>query len=132
MFYDADCAFCTGWAGRAQDLLARRGYHLAPLQADWVRLRLGLKDDAPLLEMKLLTADGRILGGADAVVHIARSVWWARSVFVLAEIPGLKSILQIIYRWVARNRHCLGNHCRLPGPPARHHRHLTSSFYELP
>jgi predicted DCC family thiol-disulfide oxidoreductase YuxK len=132
VFYDADCAFCTAWAGRAHDLLARRGYRLAPLQAEWVRLRLGLKDDEPLQEMKLLTADGRILGGADAIIQTAGSVWWAWPLFALSQFPGIKPLLRIIYRWVARNRHCHGNHCLISGPPAKTQRHGTSSFYELP
>jgi predicted DCC family thiol-disulfide oxidoreductase YuxK len=132
VFYDADCAFCSGWAARFHELLARRGYHLAPLQAEWVRLRLGLKEDAPLLEMKLLTTDGRVLGGADALIHIARSVWWAWPLFVMAQFPGISAILRIVYRWVARNRHCHGNHCLISGPPNKTQRHGTSSFYEFP
>jgi predicted DCC family thiol-disulfide oxidoreductase YuxK len=132
IFYDAGCAFCSGWAECAHDVLARRGYHLAPLQAGWVRALLGLQDDAPLLEMKLFTSDGRILGGADALICIARSIWWAWPLFLLAQIPGIKPILRIIYHWMARNRHCLGNHCRLPVRHPDPRRHGASSFYELP
>jgi predicted DCC family thiol-disulfide oxidoreductase YuxK len=132
VFYDADCPFCTRWASRTDELLARHGWHLAPLQADWVWTRLTPKDGEPLLEMKLLTTDGRVFGGADAVVHLARSIWWAWPVFALAQIPGVKPILRAIYRRIAQNRCCFGGRCALPAKPVAHHRHLTSSFYDLP
>jgi predicted DCC family thiol-disulfide oxidoreductase YuxK len=132
VFYDADCPFCIRWAWRTDELLARHGWHLASLQADWARLLLGLKDGEPLLEMKLLTTDGRVFGGADAVVHLARSIWWAWPFFALAQLPGVKPILRAIYRRIAQNRYCFGGRCALPAKPAAHHRHLTSSFYELP
>jgi predicted DCC family thiol-disulfide oxidoreductase YuxK len=131
VFYDADCPFCTRWACRTDELLARRGWHLAPLQADWVRLRLNLKDGEPLLEMKLLTADGRILGGADAIIYVARSIWWAWPLFALAQLPGITPVLRAVYRRIAKNRFCFGGHCALPVKPVTHHRHLTSSFYDL-
>jgi len=131
VFYDADCPFCTRWAWRTDELLARHGWHLAPLQADWVRLRLDLKDDEPLLEMKLLTADGRIFGGADALVHLARSIWWMWPLFAPAQLPGVTLVLRAIYRRIAKNRFCFGRRCALPAKPVARHRHLTSSFYDL-
>ena len=94
--------------------------------------RASLKLDSLLSGMKLLTAYGRIFGGADALIQLTRSIWWAWPIFVFAQIPGLKPLMRTVYRSIARNRHCLGNHCPVPGPPAKPHRHLTSSFYEFP
>jgi len=82
--------------------------------------------------MKLLTAGGRIFGGADAFIHLTRAIWWAWPMFLLAQIPGAKPLMRIVYRCIARNRHCLSNHCPVPGPSAKSHRHLTSSFYDFP
>jgi predicted DCC family thiol-disulfide oxidoreductase YuxK len=146
VFYDADCRFCRGWADRAHDLLLRHGYHLAPLQAKWVQTRLNPTPGDPsvaenvsfqpplpfLSEMKLLTADGRILGGADALIRLSRVIWWAWPIFIFAQIPGVKPVMRTVYRSLARNRHCLNHHCRVPIPSAKPHRHLTSSFYEFP
>jgi len=132
VFYDATCGLCVRWAERCRSLLLRRGFHLVPLQAAWVAPRLGLTPAELLYEMKLLTADGEIIGGADCFIHISRYIWWARPFFVLAQIPGVKPLLRAAYRWVARNRHCLGNQCPLPpaAPTKPHHR--ATSFYELP
>ena len=58
-------------------MLVRRGLHPVPLQAAWARRRLGLADAKPLVEMKLLARDGIIYGGADALMQIARAIWWA-------------------------------------------------------
>ena len=130
--YDTDCAFCQRWASRAQELLARRGWHLAPLQAKWVRQKLGLTEGEIPDEMKLLAADGRILGGADAAICLARSIWWAWPFYALAQLPGAKPILRAAYRHVAKNRHCFGGHCGIPGKSGHRHHRLTSSFYDLP
>lgn len=130
--YDAHCAFCQRWAWRTDELLTRRGWHLAPFQAKWVREKLDLGEGEVPDEMKLLAADGRVFGGADAVVRLARSIWWAWPLFALSQLPGARPILRAAYRRVAENRHCLGGHCAMPAANPRRHRHLTSSFYELP
>ena len=134
VFYDADCPFCRAWVGRTHGLLARRGLHFVPLQSDWVKARLGLEDNVSFDEMKLLTAGGKIYGGADALVRLARSIWWAWPVFAFAQIPGVPRILRLIYRHVARNRHCLGGRCGLPVGDAnrRPSRSITTAFFELP
>ena len=62
--------------------------------------------------MRLLLADGRELGGADALVEIARRIWWAWPLFALAQVPGVMLLLHAAYRQVAANRHCISGACR--------------------
>ena len=116
VLYDGECPLCTGAAAWFARLLQRHRFRLAPLQTDWVRLRLDLAPDAPLPEMRLLAADGRVYGGAEALVQIARRIWWASPVFALAHLPGGMILLHGFYRRLAANRHCLGGACRLPKP----------------
>ncbi|MDB6064422.1 MAG: putative thiol-disulfide oxidoreductase [Pedosphaera sp.] len=134
VFYDANCPLCLGWADRTHGILGRRGYHLVPLQAAWVRARLVMKETEPLSEMKLLASDGRIYGGADALIQLARSIWYAAPLYALAQFPGLKPFLRSIYRRVAARRNCLGGHCAIGtlhhGSNAR--RHITTTFFEFP
>lgn len=132
VLYDGDCAFCRQWVERTRLLLLRRGFHFVPLQAVWVRERLGHAENESLTEMKLLAPDGRILGGADAIVEMTRSIWWAWPFYALAQLPGIKPILRAVYSRIARNRHCFAGRCQLPTQRPHNHRHLTSSFYELP
>lgn len=132
VLYDGECAFCRGWVERTRLLLLRHGYHFVPLQAAWVRERLGHAENESLTEMKLLTVDGRVLGGADAIVEITRSIWWAWPFCALAQLPGIKPVLRALYRRIASNRHCFAGRCQLPAHRAHNRRHLTSSFYEIP
>ncbi|HEX4647093.1 MAG TPA: DUF393 domain-containing protein [Verrucomicrobiae bacterium] len=130
LFYDAECALCRGWAGRWHDRLVERGFHPVPLQAVWAKARLGLSDTGPLTEMRLLTPEGKIYGGADALVRITRSLWWAWPFWVVAQIPGVKPLLRIGYRWLAERRGRFG--CGSESGRAKQPRHITSAFYELP
>ena len=80
----------------------------------WTQKQLGLKPGEPLVEMKLLTEDGQIYGGADALAQIARRIWWAWPLFALTQIPGTAILLRGIYQRIAANRNCIGNACQLP------------------
>lgn len=134
VLYDGQCAFCRGWLSRSYRLLRRRGFKFATLQSPWVSTRFGLNQADLLQEMRLILADGRKLGGADALIEIARSIWWARPLYLLSRFPGAKQVLRATYRWIARNRHCLGGSCRVPNAHPKHSpdHSVTSGFYELP
>ena len=132
VFYDGECALCRGWVERTYAIVLRRGYHFVPLQTPFARARLGLKADELLREMKLLTARGDIFGGADALVQIARAIWWLWPFYAVAQIPGVQPLLRSLYRRLAANRHCLGNQCKLAEGCAEHSGAITSAFYELP
>ena len=59
------------------------------LSAAGVPLIVQLKPGAPLEEMRVLTHNGEDLGGADAVIFLARQIWWAWPFYALAHIPGI-------------------------------------------
>ncbi|HEV2691820.1 MAG TPA: DCC1-like thiol-disulfide oxidoreductase family protein [Verrucomicrobiae bacterium] len=122
VLYDAECRFCTGMVGRWRRWLAARHLEVLPLQTPWVRERLALPEAKLLAEVKLLQADGAVFGGAEAVMEICRQHWLTRPVYWLGKIPVLAKILHAGYRWVARNRHCVGGACAvgssLPGAVA--------------
>jgi len=123
LLYDADCGFCTRWAWRLALFVGPRGFHLAPLQAPWVRRRLGLSPGELLHELRVLTADDALYGGADALLYLARQIWWAWPIVVLTWLPGMLPLARAAYRGVARRRHCLpagaarppSASCALPG-----------------
>src|SRR5437899_2969301 len=77
ILYDANCRSCTASAKRFDRIFRRRGFRFLPLQTPWAQERLGLKPGAPLEEMRVLTHNGEDLGGADAVIFLARQIWWA-------------------------------------------------------
>lgn len=111
VFYDGECQLCTSAVARFAPMLRRHHFILAPLQVPWTQKRLDLKPAEPLVEMKLLAANGQIYGGAEALVEIARRIWWAWPLFALTQIPGAMILLLGIYSRVAANRHCLSGAC---------------------
>ena len=104
VFYDGHCRLCTGLINRLRGPLVRRGYLPVPLQRGWVQERLGLTPERALDEMLVLTTGGEILGGADAVVYLAKRIWWGWPLAAVAQIPGANRVLRWLYRFVARRR----------------------------
>jgi predicted DCC family thiol-disulfide oxidoreductase YuxK len=74
-------------------------------------LGAGVRDE--LTEMKLRTASGEILGGADALIYLAKYFWWGRGLRLVARVPGVKFVLRRAYAGFAKRRHCLKGGCRL-------------------
>ena len=117
VFYDGRCSMCARTVGRVRRTLIRRGFLLAPLQRGWVQERLGLGPEELLDEMRVLTADGEILGGAEAAIYLARHIWWGRPLATLARVPGALSVLRRLYRFIARRRRRFGGVCPHPSSP---------------
>jgi predicted DCC family thiol-disulfide oxidoreductase YuxK len=111
LFFDGNCAFCTSLSRWASRVLGPRGYGVAPLQDPRVQELLALPPDQLLLEMRVLTPDGEHIGGADALVFLAREVWWAWPLYGLAQLPGVLRLLRLAYRWIARHRQCATGAC---------------------
>lgn len=107
MLYDGECRLCARSAHRFGTLLRRAGFAPAPLQSQ--------RAAGPLTEMLVITPDGRTFGGADALMQIARRIWWAWPLFLLAQLPGVLPLLRLAYRKLAAKRHCMGGACRLTG-----------------
>jgi predicted DCC family thiol-disulfide oxidoreductase YuxK len=111
LFFDADCKFCTRIARWLAPILVRRGMALAPLQDPRVAELLGISGPELLYELRFLLSDGTQSGGADAVVAVAREIWWAQPLVWLSTIPGMMDVLRTVYRWVAARRSCAATVC---------------------
>ena len=110
LFYDAECRVCRRIARGLEPLLNRRDLAITPLQAPHAGALLGLSREELLREMRFLLDDGspagRLTGGADAVVALAREIGWARPIVWLAQIPGVMPLLRRGYGWIAAKRKC--------------------------
>jgi predicted DCC family thiol-disulfide oxidoreductase YuxK len=113
VLFDGQCSLCSTSARSFTRILSRHGFALAPLQTPWVRERLGLPKGEPPVEMRVLLANGDAPGGADAILEIARRIWWAWPLFVLAKLPGIKPMLRALYRIIATNRYCANGACQI-------------------
>lgn len=122
ILYDGDCGICMKLMRAINPGMTRRGFRFAPLQADWVRARLNLSEEALLAEMRVITPEDRVVGGADSVVWLARRVWWTWPMWAMSFLPGFMPAMRAGYRWFARNRHRFGSACSVnqaprPAPP---------------
>lgn len=113
--FDRDCSICTSLARRFQRTLETRGFGLAALQDPRVQALLVLPPQELLREMRVATADGGIYGGAEAIVFLARQIWWAWPLFALAKLPGVSRSLNVCYRWFADLRACSSGLCSTVG-----------------
>jgi len=111
LFFDAECRFCTRLARWLAPVLRRRGLGVAPLQDPRVNALLGMSRRELLKELRFLMGDGTQAGGANAVLAVAHEIWWARPLIWLAALPGMISVLDAAYRWVAARRGCSSELC---------------------
>jgi predicted DCC family thiol-disulfide oxidoreductase YuxK len=118
ILYDDACGFCRRWVPFWENTLRKRGFRIAPLQADWVGKRLNLGGAELTEDLRLLLADGRLISGADVYRFALKQIWWAWPVYVFSVTPGLARIFNRAYRTFARHRHQVSRACRLPGGDA--------------
>ena len=116
VFYDAECALCVGLAERFRGLLRRRRIDLRPLQAVGVSARLGIRAQDLRKEMRFLTDAGQVFGGAEAVVQIARRIWWGWPLFAFSRLPGAMPAFARLYARIAQRRNCADGACRRRQP----------------
>src|SRR5258708_12500203 len=81
IWFDRDCTPCTSLGRRFRRTFEKRGFGLAALQDPRVATLLALPPDQLLREMRVVTSDGQIHGGAAAIVYLAKQVWWAWPIF---------------------------------------------------
>ena len=130
VFYDAECRFCVAGRRRWGVLFERRGFVWLPLQTPGTAARLGITENQLRAEMWLQRADGRVTSGVGAWSELLRQVWWLWPLGMLIALPGFNALARVLYRWIARNRHCLGGHCPIHSHPSPQPRHRA--FLELP
>jgi predicted DCC family thiol-disulfide oxidoreductase YuxK len=117
--FDRDCSVCASLACRFRLPLEKRGFGLAALQDPRVQALLALPPQELLREMRVATGDGEIYGGAEAIVFLARQIWWAWPLFALARLPGASRILTACYRWFADRRTCACAACSISRKSSR-------------
>lgn len=111
VLYDGSCALCRATAARFAPMLRRKGFQVLPLQDSRVFRQLNLSSDELLREMRVITSNGDVLGGAVAVARLARHFWWGLPLYWFSRLPGCGRLLASAYAWLAARRHCIGGAC---------------------
>ena len=106
VLYDGQCPLCQRSVEglRARD--TRRALRVVDLHAvELNTIHPSLTREACLAEMHVVTPDGRALKGFHAFRHVwgrlPATAWLAPFLY----IPGVSTIGQLVYRWVARRRY---------------------------
>jgi len=113
VLYDDACGFCSRWVGFWAETLRRRGFETAPLQAPWVRERIGSAPERLLDDLRLLREDGTVIDGADVYRFVMRRIWWAYPVYVSSTLPILHTVFDRTYAMFKRNRYRISRSCSL-------------------
>jgi predicted DCC family thiol-disulfide oxidoreductase YuxK len=123
LFFDAECAFCTRISQLLARPLHRRKLATAPLQDPRVAALLGLSRAELLRAIRFVLSDGSQYLGADAVLAVARELWWARPLVWMAAVPGALPVIRAAYSRLTEHTHCPSHRCLddpLPVAAANH------------
>lgn len=117
LFFDAECEFCTRIAAWLLGPMRRRGLAVAPLQDPRVGTLLGLSHEELLRAIRFVFADGSQYSGADALLAVAREMWWTRPLVWLSKLPGMLPAMRAGYRWGAQRWRCQAQRCMINQMP---------------
>lgn len=113
VLYDGSCGVCRGAVGKWGTYMRRHGFEPRPAQDDWVKDHVPIPLEVLLTDMHLVLADGRAFAGADAYRHLLRQSPWFAPLYLLSSLPGLRQMVNALYRAFAGNRHHISRVCKL-------------------
>jgi predicted DCC family thiol-disulfide oxidoreductase YuxK len=109
LFFDGACGMCT----RSRDLLLRMdrtgNVRTEALQSPGTAERLGITPASLLESVRWLDSTGAVYSGAEAANAAFSAAIGTRIPLRIYRIPGIRSVEEAIYRWVATHRY------RFPG-----------------
>jgi predicted DCC family thiol-disulfide oxidoreductase YuxK len=113
VLYDGQCGFCSRWVRYWAGTLERQGFAIASLDEPWVAEKMNTPREELLTDIRLLTADGQLISGADVYLYVTRRIWWAWPFYAFFSLPGFNRLIHLGYRRFARNRYHTSHACRL-------------------
>jgi predicted DCC family thiol-disulfide oxidoreductase YuxK len=109
LFFDGACGMCT----RSRDLLLKMdrtgNVQTEPLQSPGTAERLGIAPASLLDSVRWLDSTGAVYSGAEAANAAFSAAIGTRIPLAVYRIPGMRTVEEAIYRWVATHRY------RFPG-----------------
>jgi predicted DCC family thiol-disulfide oxidoreductase YuxK len=109
LFFDGNCGMCT----RSRNFLLKfdrtGNLRTEPLQAEGTAERLGIPQSRLLESVQWLDESGAVYAGAEAANAAVSAALGTRVPLLVYRIPGIRSLQDRVYRWVAEHRY------RFPG-----------------
>jgi predicted DCC family thiol-disulfide oxidoreductase YuxK len=105
--YDGYCVICkqTKTAVTALDWLHRVEFLDLHNWDEVNKLYPQLDYEQAMGQMHVLTDDGQLIGGFPAVRRLLRDLPLGYPIWLLLHLPGMNTLGNIVYRFVARNRY---------------------------
>jgi predicted DCC family thiol-disulfide oxidoreductase YuxK len=93
ILYNESCGICRQWVPFWERTLQKRGFEIAPLQANWVKNKLQLSESDLLQDLRLLLTNGETVQGEDTYRYAMERIWWAYLVYLfqLLRLAGIFS-----------------------------------------
>jgi predicted DCC family thiol-disulfide oxidoreductase YuxK len=109
LFFDGNCGMCTRSRNVLLKLNRTGDLHTEPLQTPGTAERLGVADSNLMDSVRWLDAEGNVYAGAEAANAAVSVALGTRIPLMIYRIPGIRSLEEAVYRWVADHRY------RFPG-----------------
>jgi predicted DCC family thiol-disulfide oxidoreductase YuxK len=109
LFFDGNCGMCTRSRNFLLKLNRTGDLHTEPLQTPGTAERLGVADSNLMDSVRWLDAEGNVYSGAEAANAAVSVALGTRIPLMIYRIPGIRSLEEAVYRWVADHRY------RFPG-----------------
>ena len=121
IFYDGRCRFCTNSRKTVERLPSRARLDFVDINDARRMSRYPMIDPhAAQGQMFVLSPDGSVSGGFDAIVSLLPALSGLRRLRPLLSPEPARKVGRRLYRWVARNRYrlggattCAGGACRI-------------------
>ncbi|NBV41475.1 DUF393 domain-containing protein [bacterium] len=115
MMYDGSCGVCTTTIGNRYRFYEKHGVSVVPLQTPGLVEWSGLTYDQLLSAIHLITPDGQIYKGPDALIYVMNKIGWMRPLAWPFKIRIFKTIFGQIYGAIAKRRQKISQVCGLKG-----------------
>jgi predicted DCC family thiol-disulfide oxidoreductase YuxK len=109
LFFDGACGMCTRSRNFLVKLDRTGDLQTEPHQREGTAERLGISRDRLRESVWWLDSSGQVYGGAEAANAAVSAALGTRLPLLVYRIPGMRSLQEAIYRWVADHRY------RFPG-----------------
>ena len=104
LVYDGDCGFCRATVRWALARDHRGRIDARPFQEPGVLARTGIPREEAERAAYLVAPDGRTWRGADAAARTLRLLPGWSALGRILELPGVRRLARIAYRWIAAHR----------------------------
>lgn len=108
ILYDGRCRFCTAGARRLESWMRRASVERADFQQPAILARFpGLSYETCMERLHLVAPDGRVFGSVEAIVQALATRGVLGRLAYLYYLPGLRWLLDRLYKLIAANRYRL-------------------------